>query len=420
MKLFDLDSWQETAAVLGKHPLRTALTALGVILGIFILLAMVGFGRAFESGVKKQMAGFAANAVFVWGQSTTKAYSGLPPDRPIRFNNRDIAAIAALEGVEHVAPRNQRGGFMGGSNVRYGTKTGGFQVAGDYPAWQYVQIPMMRAGRYLNDADLAERRKICVIGEGVAEQLMPGANPIGKHVEISGVYFEIVGVLGTRSTGGQADRILNTVHIPFTTFQQAFNVGDQVGWFAITGRSSISAEELESQIRTALAKNHRFDPTDEEAIGSFNTGREFRKMTSLFSIINMVLWFAGIMTLGAGVVGVSNIMLISVRERTKEFGVRKALGANPREIIRMVVVEALTLTLAAGYLGVVLGIGVLELADLVVIPKLGPKVPLGSPDVGLGLAFGAMGVLALFGMLAGIVPAYHAASIQPVEALRTE
>jgi putative ABC transport system permease protein len=420
MKLFDLDSWQETAAVLLKHPLRTALTALGVVLGIFILLAMVGFGRAFDSGVKKQMAGFANNAVFTWGQSTTLPYSGLPPDRPIRFNNGDIAALAGLDGVEYVAPRNQRGGFMGGSNVRYGTKTGGFQVAGDYPAIQYVQTPLIRAGRFLNDADIAERRKICVVGESVVEQLMsPGDNPIGKHIDVSGVYFEIVGVFGTRSTGNQADRLLNTIHIPFTTFQQAFNVGDEVGWFAITGRRSVSAEDLESQIRNELAKRHRFDPDDEQAIGSFNTGREFRKMTSLFSIINLVLWVAGIMTLGAGVVGVSNIMLISVRERTKELGVRKALGASPSEIVRMVVVEALTLTLISGYIGVVLGIAMLEAAG-VVISKLGPEVPLGSPDVGLGLAFGAMGVLAFFGMLAGIVPAYHAASIQPVEALRTE
>jgi putative ABC transport system permease protein len=264
MKLFDLDSWQETAAVLLKHPLRTALTALGVVLGIFILIAMVGFGRAFDSGVKKTMAGFANNAVFTWGQSTTLPYSGLPPDRPIRFNNGDIAALAGLDGVEYVAPRNQRGGFMGGSNVRYGTKTGGFQVAGDYPAIQYVQTPLMRAGRFLNDADIAERRKICVVGESVVEQLMSaGDNPIGKHIDVSGVYFEIVGVFGTRSTGNQADRLLNTIHIPFTTFQQAFNVGDEVGWFAITGRRSVSADDLESQIRNELAKRHRFDPDDE-------------------------------------------------------------------------------------------------------------------------------------------------------------
>ncbi len=419
-KLFDLDSWQETMAVLGKHPMRTALTALGVVLGIFILLAMVGFGSAFDNGVRRQMKGFAANAVFTWGQATTKAYSGLPQDRPIRFDNRDIADLAALPGVEHVAPRNQRGGFGGGSNVRYLTKTGGFQVTGDYPAWQYVQIPIMRAGRYINDADISGRRKVAVVGEGVVEQLMPpGTDAIGKHLEINGVYFEIVGVFGTYAGGGNADRILNSVNLPFTTFQQVFNGGDEVGWFAITGTSKVSAEDLEAQIRNVLAKNHRFDPTDEQAIGSFNTGKEFRKMAQLFAIIKLVMWFAGIMTLGAGVVGVSNIMLISVRERTKELGVRKALGANPIEIIRMVVIEALTLTLGAGYIGVVLGIAMLEGASAV-IAKLGPSVPLGPPDVSISLAFGAMGVLAAFGALAGIIPAYHAAAIQPVEALRTE
>ncbi|MEZ4358849.1 MAG: ABC transporter permease [Kofleriaceae bacterium] len=420
MKLFDLDSWQEIFAVLSKHTLRTTLTALGVILGIFILLAMVGFGRAFEVGVTKEMSGFANNAIFLWGQTTTKPYSGLPQDRPIRFDNGDIAALTALPGVEHVAPRNQRGGFMGGSNVRYGTKTGGFQVSGDYPTMQYIMTPLMRAGRYLNDADIAERRKVCLIGEGVVEQLMArGENPIGKHLDVSGVYFEIIGVFGTKSTGNRADRILNTIHIPFTTFQQAFNLGDQVGWFAVTGQPDVPAEELEEQIRHELAVRHRFDPSDKQAVGSWNTGRQFRKISSLFSIIKLVLWIAGLMTLAAGVVGVSNIMLISVRERTKELGVRKALGANPREIVRMVVVEALVLTLAAGYVGVVLGVGMLEGAGAI-ISKLGDEVPLGPPDVGLGLAFGALGVLALFGALAGIIPAYHAASIQPVEALRTE
>lgn len=419
MKIFDFDTWQETLAVLRKHPLRTGLTALGVFLGIFILLAMVGFGRAFERGVTKEMAGFANNSVFVWGQRTSLAYSGLPPDRPIRFDNGDIAALAGLPGVEHVAPRNQRGGFGGGSNVRRGTKTGSFSVAGDYPQFQHVVTPLMRAGRYLNDADIAARRKICVIGEGVVEQLFEGENPIGKHIEASGVYFEVVGVFGTRSKGGQGDRILNTIHIPFTTFQQAFNVGDSVGWFAITGRPEVSAEELERQILSELAKRHRYDPADKQAVGSWNTGKEFRKINTLFWVINLVLWIAGICTLAAGVVGVSNIMLISVRERTKELGVRKALGAKPGEIIRMIVMEALTLTLAAGYMGVVIAITVLELAGLV-ISKLGDDLPLGPPDVGIGIAFAAMGALALFGVLAGTLPAYYAAAIQPVEALRTE
>lgn len=419
MKLFDLDNWQETMAVLRKHPLRTTLTALGVFLGIFILLAMVGFGRAFERGVTKEMAGFANNAVFVWGQKTALAYDGLPADRPIQFDNGDIAALAALPGVEHVAPRNQRGGFGGGANVRHGTKTGSFSVAGDYPQFQYVVTPIMRAGRYLNDADIAARRKICVIGEGVVEQLFEGKNPIGKHVEVSGVYFEVVGVFGTRSTGGQGDRILNTIHIPFTTFQQAFNVGDKVGWFAITGRPEVSAEDLEQQILQLLAKRHRYDPADKMAVGNWNTGKEFRKIYTLFWVINLVLWIAGICTLAAGVIGVSNIMLISVRERTKELGVRKALGARPREIIRMIVMEALTLTLAAGYLGVVISITMLEVAGLV-ISRMGNDIPLGPPDVGIGIAFGAMAALTLFGALAGALPAYYAAAIQPVEALRTE
>jgi putative ABC transport system permease protein len=278
----------------------------------------------------------------------------------------------------------------------------------------------MKAGRFLDHHDLRDLRKVCVIGKAVYEQLWPsGADPIGTYLEISGVYFQVIGVFDTRQKGQQADRTLNTVHVPFTTFQQAFHYGDRVGWFAITGRPDVSAEQLEAEIRETLAQRHRIDPSDQMAIGTFNTGKEFAKMSKLFLVINVVLGFAGLMTLSAGVVGVSNIMLISVRERTKEIGVRKALGATPRAIVQMIVSEAVVLTTIAGYLGLVAGVAALE-GWTWVIGKLGDDVPFGPPDVGLTLAGGAAAVLIVFGALAGVIPAYHAAKIQPVEALRTE
>jgi putative ABC transport system permease protein len=417
--VIDLDSWHEIAATLRKNPLRTFLTGLGVFLGLVILLVMVGFGRSLESGVQRQMAGFATNAVYVWGLRTTMPHGGLQPGRPVRFDNRDVEALRRLDSIEYLAPKNQLGGFRGGYTVKYGGKTGSFQVAGDYPDFQHVQQPLMRAGRFIDPLDIRERRKVCVIGTGVVDQLYPpGADPIGTYIQISGVYFRVVGVFATRQTGQQAERTLNTIHVPFTSFQQAFNFGDRVGWFAITGKPGVRAAELERQVRKVLADRHRLHPDDEMAIGSWNTGKQFGKMRDLFGIVNWVLWFAGLMTLFAGAVGVSNIMLISVRERTRELGVRKALGATPAAIIRMIVAEAVVLTCVAGYLGLVAGVAALQAWEWL-IPRLG-DVPFGPAHVGLGLAVKATGVLVAAGVIAGIIPAYHAAKIEPVEALRTE
>ncbi len=416
--VLDIDNWREITATLRKNKLRTVLTGLGVFLGIVILLLMIGFGSSLERGVKRRMAGFATNAVFVWGQRTTMPYAGLPVGRQIEYDTRDIEALARLPGVLHLAPRAQRGGFAQGSNVRYGTRTGAFQVSGDYPAFQYVQTPVMRAGRFLNQRDLDERRKVAVIGEGVVEQLYEGTDPTGTYLEANGVYFQVVGVFGSRQTGQQADRILNTIHIPFTTFQQAFNFNDRVGYFAIVGRPGVDGEELEEQVKATLKQRHRIAPDDDGAIGSWNTSKEFRKMNMLFFLINLVMWVAGTMCLFAGVVGVSNIMLITVRERTKEIGVRKALGATPASVIRMIVSEATALTVIFGYLGVAAGVGLLELVGDV-LEKL-PDLPFAPPDLDLTVALTAAGVIAMFGVLAGLLPAYYAAKIRPVEALRTE
>jgi putative ABC transport system permease protein len=419
--MVDLDSWQEIFATLRKNRLRTWLTGLGVFLGIMILMAMLGFGSSLESGVKKNMAGFATNAVFVWGQRTTVPSAGLPINRPIRFNNADVEALRRLDSIEHLAPRNQLGGFRGGFNVKYKGETASAQVSGDYPAFAKVQEPVMKAGRFIDDHDIAQRRKVAVIGTGVMDELFPpGADPMGEYIEVSGVYFQVIGVFGTRQTGQNADRTLSTIHIPFTTFQQAFHYGDNVGWFAITGKPGINAIALEREVKELLGQNHKIAAGDDEAIGSWNAGKEFGKMNALFLAINVVLGFAGVMTLAAGVVGVSNIMLISVRERTKELGVRKALGATPSAIVKMVVAESVVLTTIAGYTGLVAGVSGIEAFNAWLLPRLGSDVPLGPMSVSLFAAAAAGATLVVFGALAGVIPALHAAKIQPVEALRTE
>jgi putative ABC transport system permease protein len=414
----DIDNWREITATMRKNKLRTFLTGLGVFLGIVILLLMIGFGRSLERGVKRRMAGFATNAVFVWAQRTTKPYAGLPVGRQIQYDNRDIEALTRLPGVLYLAPRAQSSGSAQGPNVRYGAKTGAFQVSGDYPAYQYVQKPVMRAGRFLNQRDLDESRKVAVLGEGVVEQLYGSTDPIGTYLEANGIYFQVVGVFGTLQTGPNADRILNTLHIPFTTFQRAYNYVDRVGTFAIVGQPGVNGEDLQDQVKTTLRQRHKVAPEDDAAIGAWNTAKEFGKMNMLFSLINLVMWAAGTMCLLAGVVGVSNIMLITVRERTKEIGVRKALGATPASVVRMIVSEATVLTVVFGYLGVVAGVALLELAGKL-LEKL-PDLPFAPPDPSLTIALSAAGVIAGFGALAGALPAYYAAKISPVEALRTE
>ncbi|MBT8496358.1 MAG: ABC transporter permease, partial [Deltaproteobacteria bacterium] len=362
--MFDLDKWQEIAQTLGKNKLRTVLTALGVFWGIFMLVIMLGFGSSLEGGVKKNMMGFSTNAVYIWGRETKIPFQGLKPGRRISFRNADIQALRErVPEIEHLAPRGQLGGFRNGVPVAYGDKTAAFNIMGDYPEFAYVQPMTFTAGRFINDIDMREKRKVAVIGSEVVKQIFDsGESPVGRYIKIRGVYFQVVGSFSVLSSGHMGDRLANTIYIPFATFQQAFNWGDRIGWFAITAREGASAAAVEDKTRTVLADIHRVDPGDRNAIGSWNTGKEFNKIQSLFSGVRMTIWIVGIFTLLAGVIGVSNIMLIAVKERTKEIGIRKALGATPRAIVSMVLQEALLLTSMAGYLGLVAGVGVLEIA----------------------------------------------------------
>jgi putative ABC transport system permease protein len=417
--VFDLDKWKEIWATLRSNPLRTFLTAFGVFWGILMLMAMLGFGSSIQTGSQKQMKGMATNLLFVWGQMTTEAYDGLPPGRAVKYDLDDIELLRRLPGIEVLAPRLQLGGWMNNFTVQRESKTGAFTVMGDYPEFRHIMAFEYEAGRFINERDIAERRKVAVIGHAVREQLFePNEDPIDKYIKISGVYFQVVGVTRTLRSGGQGERDANTLFVPFTTLKNAFNTGNRVGFFAMTAKPGTNGPELEEQVRETLARHHRVSPTDRLAIGSFNMFVMFEKFATFFLVLQVLSWVVGGLTLLAGVVGVSNIMLITVKERTKEIGVRKALGANPLSIIMMVMKESIVHTTIAGHVGVAAGVGQLAGADAQLSNM--PDSPRGPPQIALSTVLTAVAVLVGAGALAGIMPASHAASIKPIEALRAE
>lgn len=413
-----LDSWQEILTALARNKLRALLTACGVFWGIFMLIVMLGLGRGLERGTKRNLGGMLTRSVFIWSQRTSIPYRGLQPGRGVRFRNQDIDALLQVPGVDELAPRLRLGGWRDGVHVAYGETVGNFTVMGDYPAFQRIEPMAQTRGRFINQRDLQESRKVAVIGASARRVLMGESDPVGKHIEIRHIYFLIVGEVNTDKAGEEGERVRSSVFVPFTTFQQVFDQRGFVGWFALSATDDVAPNRLEQMARAALIARHRIHPDDNQAIGSFNAAEKFNQIQSLFRGIERFVWFVGTLTLLAGMLGVSNILLITVKERTREFGIRKALGATPRAIVLMVIKEALALTAIAGYLGIVAGVAVI--AGLERALDSIQDAPLAKPEVDFHAAVLAIVVLMLSGVLAGVVPARHAARISPVEALRSE
>lgn len=420
--LFDLDHWQEIKTALLRNRLRTALTAFGVFWGIFLLMVMIGSGGGLRNGVMRGFAGSATNSFFVWTQRTQLPYRGMPAGRTIQLDNGDVQAIRdKVKEVAIVAPRNQLGGFGGGNNVTRGRKSGGFNVTGDYPDIASIQSFRMLAGRFINPYDVEEVRKVAVIGRRVRDLLFErGEEAVGQSIEIRGVYFQVVGVFSSMQSGEDAERESSTIFVPFPTFQRAFNFGNQVGWLAVVAKPEVRASVAEKNVLAVLKDRHRVAPNDARAFGHFNLEEEYQKVQGLFQGIAVLVWLVGIGTLAAGAIGVSNIMLIIVKERTKEIGIRRAVGARPSAIVAQVVLEAVILTSIAGYVGMVAGIGLIQLVGSL-LPQGGDgNMMFVNPDVGVGQALRTLAILMAAGVLAGLAPAQRALQISPMEALRSE
>lgn len=416
--IFEKDSWQEIFATIRKNKLRTFLTMLGVFWGIFMLVIMLGSGNGLRNGILKDFAGTATNSFFCWAQTTNKAYKGYKPGRRFNFNTGDAEAIKTLPELELVHPMNQLGGHDEASNVVRGLKNAACQILATFPYYSSINEVKLDKGRFINDFDVKEKRKICVIGPRVAELLFKkGENVIGEYIRVSGVYFKIVGLTVVTGKGGEAREQAERIHIPFSTFSNAFNYGNVVGWFAIKVKTGVPAEVAEQKVLTVLKERHTIAPEDLNAIGHWNMSVEYNKLSGLFMAIETLIWIVGSGTLLAGVIGISNIMLIVVKERTREIGVKRALGAVPGQIIGQVVLESVFLTAISGYFGLVLGIALLELLNSL-IGEAGETFV--NPTVNLSTAITALLILIVSGAFAGLIPARKAVAIKPVEALRAE
>ena len=420
--MFDIDRWQEIYSALKKNKLRTFFTAFGVFWGIFMLIIMLGSGEGLQNGVNQGMGDMATNSLFMWTRRTTIPYKGFPRGRFFRFKNNDTKAlIDNIPEIENIAPRLQGWGGDGNNNVIRKERTGAFTIQGDYPEYNIIDPVEIIKGRFINYNDIRDKRKVAVIGTRVFNEMFaPDEDPINQYLRIQGVYFKVIGMFKSKKNDQQADRENQQIFLPFTTLQKTYNYGDMVGWYSITAKKDFSVSLVEEKAKTLLKSRHNIAPNDDRAIGSFNVETEFKKMTNLFAGINGLIWIVGIGTLLAGVIGVSNIMLIVVKERTKEIGIQRAIGATPINIISQIITESVFLTSIAGYFGLAIGVGVLELINYLLIKTGDDTSMFANPEVDFNKAITALIILIISGAFAGLIPAKRAVSIKPIDALRDE
>ncbi|PIB33729.1 multidrug ABC transporter ATP-binding protein [Gaetbulibacter sp. 5U11] len=412
MFLFERDTWQEVYDSLSKNKLRSALTMVGVWWGILLLIGLLGSAKGLENSFNRLFGDFATNSVFVWAQSTSKPFKGFQESRQVQLKISDAKKIEEnVEGIEFVVPRNQSSALV----VR-NFLSGNFGVSGDYPLLDQVQKKKMIRGRFINQTDIDENRKVVVISEEIYKQIFEkDEEMIGEYIQLNGMNFKVIGMFetGKANMGPTSD-----IHIPFTTFQQIYNMGENIGWMMITGKPEYDISQIEADSKLILRNLNKVHPEDNRAFGSFNLGKEFAKFTGFLTAMQFLTWFVGIATLIAGVFAIGNILLITVKERTKEIGVRRALGATPYEIKRQIVVEAVSITLVAGLLGIISGGWILIALDSAF--GQGAEAVIVNASVSIAVVFIALIILVVLGTLIGLIPAFKATSIKPIEALREE
>lgn len=422
--MFSRDQWDEILESLSANWFRTIMTAFGVFWGIFILVILLAAGNGLGNGVKGVFSGLATNSMFMWSQPTSISYKGLNKGRRYNFKLGDVEALKReVSGLKIVSPRNRLGGFGGDNNVRRGLKNGAFDVYGDYPEI-INQMPMdILSGRFINYIDINNERKVAVIGMSVVSELYNSDEEIlGSYIKINGVNFQVIGTYEKKAMGNRdPESAQKEIYVPFTAYGKAFHTGEDVGFMSITADDDHTITELEQEVYDVIKKRHRVAPEDDRAVGSFNLFEQFNKINGLVTTLNAVAYFVGILVLLSGIIGISNIMLIVVKERTQEIGVRRALGASPWTIRGQVLLESVFLTIIAGMAGIAFATGILWIANRLLDSMVsGDNVMFANPTVSLGAILIALIILVISGLLAGFIPAQNAIRIKPVDALRTE
>jgi putative ABC transport system permease protein len=411
--LFDSDTWQEIYGSIRKNKVRTSITIIGVLWGIFLLVVLLGAARGLENSFNKLFGNFATNSVFVWTQSTDTPFKGFQEGRRFTLNMNDIEVLKSeySEEIKFLAPRNQTSNLI----IR-DFKTGTFKVSGDFPILDQIQKKKLIYGRFINQNDISSTAKVTVISEDMYKQFFEiDEFPIGQYIKINSINYKVIGVYKPSNT---IDFDGDTAYVPFSTFKKVYNTANNIDWMMITANEGTDIEQMESDVLLTLKGLHKVHPDDERAFGSANLGKEIGKVTGFITGMQFLTWFVGIATLIAGVFAIGNILLITVKERTKEIGIRRALGATPKSIRQQIILESVFLTTVAGMLGIIFGAFVLFIIDTAF--GQGEDAALVNPTVDIPIIFIAFVTLIVLGTAIGIIPAHMATVVKPIEALREE
>ncbi|MDA9245360.1 ABC transporter permease [Polaribacter sp.] len=411
--LFDSDTWQEIYGSIRKNKVRTGITIIGVLWGIFLLVVLLGAARGLENSFNKAFGNFATNSVFVWTQSTDTPFKGFQKGRRFRLNMKDIQVLKSeyADEIKLLAPRNQTMNL-----IIKDFKSGSFKVSGDFPVLDQIQKKKLIYGRFLNQNDITSSAKVTVISEDIYKQFFEKDEmPIGQNIKINSINYKVIGVYEASNT---ANIDGDTAYIPFSTYKKVYNTANNIDWMMITANEGIDIEQMESDVLLTLKNLHKVHPEDERAFGSFNLGKEIAKFTGFLTGMQFLTWFVGIATLIAGVFAIGNILLITVKERTKEIGIRRALGATPKSIRQQIILESVFLTTVAGMIGIIMGATVLMVIDTLF--GQGEDATLVNPTVNIPIILAAFTALVVLGTLIGLIPAHMATVVKPIEALREE
>lgn len=414
MKQFDLDTWEEILVTITRNKTRSLLTAFGIFWGIFMLISLLGGAKGMQETLSLQFKGFATNSGFMGTNQTSKAYRGFQQGRSWDLENKDVERILRnVEGADVVTPTLARWGV----NIVYNEQKISGTLKGLYPIYSQIEEPLITQGRYLNDMDVRDNRKVCIIGKQIYESLFPGGeNPCGKYIEINGIYYQVIGVnMGTGNVSIQGNTETSVI-IPFSTMQNNYNFGQKVQMIAYTARKGYAISEVEKDIAKIVKQAHLIHPDDDQALVQLNAEVLFGMMDNLFSGIRILGWMVGLGTLLAGAIGVSNIMMVTVKERTTEIGIRRAIGARPNDILQQILSESIVLTSLAGMSGITFAVFLLNIVESAVSTPTAPV----HFQISFWQAIGACVLLIILGLLAGLAPAYRAMAVKPIEAIRDE